>query len=190
MKKISARESIKAGWRKFKERPWYFSGILAAVIGIVMATAGNAMYTALSMIAYAGYLVLFLRHYDGTPVVFDDMFSIDSRWISFAFLMIIKGFFIFLGILLLIVPGVYLALRWMYAELLVIDKGLRPMEALRESARLTKGNMWGLFRFSLLGSLVLILGLLLLIVGVIPASIILSFAVISMYRDAVAVDQS
>jgi uncharacterized membrane protein len=114
-------------------------------------------------------------------VVFDDLFSIDSRWISFAFLGLIKTVLILIGFLLLIVPGIYLSVRWMFAELLVIDKGLRPLEALKASSELTKGYRWKLFLFSLVMMILILVGFLALGIGAVVASIVSMFAIIKIY---------
>ena len=185
MKTIHPVAAVRMGWKKFMERPWYFFGLSLATLALFVVTSGNgsAGYTALSAIAYGGFIALCLRHYDGHHVVFDDMFTLDGRWISFAFVMIIKGFGILLGFLLLIVPGIYLAIRWGFAEYLVIDRGMRPIEALRESSRLTDGIKWRLFGFLCLSMLVMLLGVLALGVGAAAAAVVLIFASIHLYRD-------
>jgi uncharacterized membrane protein len=47
----------------------------------------------------------------------------------------------------------------------VIDKNLEPVEAVKTSWRMTKGNVWNLFFFGILLGLINILGFLCLIVG-------------------------
>ncbi len=182
MKTVQIRGSLKEGWRLFTQRGWYFIGLFLAFVGLFIFTAGDsAVITALSYILYGGYLALMLNHARGRKVVFDDLFSIDARWISFAFLGLIKGLLILAGFLLFIVPGIYLSVRWMFAELLVIDKGLRPLEALKASSELTKGYRWKLFLFTLVMVLLIILGFLALGIGAVVASIVSMFAVIKIY---------
>lgn len=184
---VHIRESLAVGWDMFMKRPWYLFGLSLAIVGLFLVTStSNALFTALSYIAFGGYIGMLLMHYNGKHIVFDDFFSLDRRWIYFAFLSIIKGILIFFGLLLFIVPGIYLAIRWIFAELLVIDKGMRPIEALNESGRLTKGHMWKLFGFSIVTTLVGLLGVLLFVVGVFPASVIISFAFIDVYRKLLA----
>lgn len=55
---------------------------------------------------------------------------------------------IFIGILFLYIPGLILAYAWMFGALLVLDKELTPLEALKESYELTYGHKWSMF-FSL-----------------------------------------
>ena len=74
----------------------------------------------------------------------------------------------------------------MFAELLIIDRGMRPIEALRASGAMTKGRMWPLFGFTLVAILLMVLGLFALIVGAFIAMIVVSFATIKIYRDILA----
>lgn len=182
MKAVDIRGSLKEGWKLFTQRGWYFIGLFLAFVVLFILTAGDsAVVTALSYILYGGYFALLLKHARGERVVFDDLFSIDSRWISFAFLGLIKTVLILIGFLLLIIPGIYLSVRWMFAELLVIDKGLRPLEALKASSELTKGYRWKLFLFSLVMMILILVGFLALGIGAVVASIVSMFAIIKIY---------
>ena len=182
MKAVDIRGSLKEGWKLFTQRGWYFIGLFLAFVVLFILTAGDsAVVTALSYILYGGYFALLLKHARGERVVFDDLFSIDSRWISFAFLGLIKTVLILIGFLLLIIPGIYLSVQWMFAELLVIDKGLRPLEALKASSELTKGYRWKLFLFSLVMTVLILVGFLALGIGAVVASIVSMFAIIKIY---------
>lgn len=184
MIKISIRRALNTGWNLFTSRPWFLLGLTLSICVIfVLMSSESVMMTALAYIIYGGYLAVLLKHTYGDRVVFDDLFSLDNRWISFAFLGIIKSVLIFLGLLFFIAPGVYLAVRFMFAELYVMDKGMRPIEALKASSVLTKGHMWKLFFFSLIASLLLFLGFFALIIGALVALVVVTFATISLYRE-------
>lgn len=184
MKKISIREALKAGWDNFIRKPWFLLWLtIVLVILIVLTTSESLAFSALTFIFYGGYIGILLKHYNWEPVTYDDLVSIDNRWISFTLLGIIKTTVIFVGFFLLVFPGVYLAVRWMFAEILVIDKGMRPMEALKASSAMTKGRMWKLFGFSLVSLVLVCLGFLAFGIGAIVAAIIILFATIKLYRD-------
>lgn len=184
MNNVHIREALAVGWNKFIARGWYLFGLTLGVsVLFVVSGSGNSLFTALAYIIYGGYLAIMLRHYRGEVVSFDNMFDLDSRWISFAFLGILKGLLVMIGLVLFILPGIYLAIRWMFAELLVIDEGMRPMEALKKSAEMTYGHRWKLFGFSAVASLVMLLGLVVFVVGGVVAGIVLTFAVIKIYSD-------
>ena len=184
MKKIHIRESLKVGWEVFLRRPWFLLGLSLAVIFLfVSVTMHSYALTALAYIIYGGYLGVMIRHDNQQPVVFDDLFSIDNRWISFAFLGVIKYTLIIIGLLLFVVPGVYLTIRWMFAELLVIDQGMRPIQALKMSGEMTKGNMWKLFLFGIVVSVMIVIGFLLLGVGALVASVVVTLSMMKLYQE-------
>ena len=51
--------------------------------------------------------------------------------------------------ILLIVPGVIFALMFMFATMIVIDRGLGPIESMKESRRITTGYKWKLLGLAL-----------------------------------------
>lgn len=72
-----------------------------------------------------------------------------------------------LGLLLLVVPGVYLGARWLFAPLVVVEEGLEPVAALRRSWDMTSAIggrvallVLALAALNLLGALALGLGVL------------------------------
>jgi hypothetical protein len=58
------------------------------------------------------------------------------------------------GLLLLIIPGIYLAIRWYFGTWAVVIEGARGSEALRRSGELVQGNWWRVFGVLLLTNLV------------------------------------
>lgn len=182
MKNVKIRESLGVGWTSFTKRPWYLIGLLLAVFALFAALGSNAIIAALSAVVYGGYIALMLKHHRGETIVFDDLFDIDNRWIYFAFLFVIKTFLIMLGFFCFIIPGIYLSVRWMFAEILVIDQGLKPLAALKASSALTEGVRWKLFFFSLVGTLLVIAGVFLLIIGAAVAVLVVFFAMIHVYE--------
>ncbi len=185
MTPISIRSAFRAGWSSFTKRPWYLIGLTVATMVLFAASMGNALVTALAYILYGGYLGLMLQHYRGSHIVFDDLFSMtDFRFVSFAFLAVIKGLLILLGLICFIVPGIYLSVRWMYAELLVIDQGMKPLQALKASSKMTEGSRGKLFLFILAMAFSILLGVLALVVGAIAMMAVSLFALISLYENA------
>ncbi len=184
MKKVNIRESLGVGWSQFKKRPWYLLGLTLAVAGLfVVAGVNEVGVTALAYIVYGGFIAILLKHYAGQVVEFDDLFDIDKRWVYFAFLGIIKTLLIMLGFLCFVIPGIYLSVRWMFAELFVIDQGMRPVEALRASSKIVEGHWWKLFLFSIAGVLLVVVSLFAFIVGAVIAWIVMHFAVIKIYKN-------
>jgi hypothetical protein len=58
---------------------------------------------------------------------------------------------IMMGMIFLYIPGIVIAIAWMLAPLLVIDKEVNPIEAINQSNNMTYGKKWTIF----LGMLIL-----------------------------------
>lgn len=71
---------------------------------------------------------------------------------SFFILCVMMCMGVFIGYMFLIVPGIIISYSWSLALLLLVDKGLNPMQALNESNERTYGHKWTIFfTFLLLG---------------------------------------
>jgi uncharacterized membrane protein len=68
-----------------------------------------------------------------------------SRFFSLLGISILVGFGVAIGFMLLIVPGIILALRWAVAVPACVVENKGPLESMRRSAELTKGHRWKIF---------------------------------------------
>jgi hypothetical protein len=59
-----------------------------------------------------------------------------------------------LGLLLLVIPGIYLAIRWLFAVHAVVVEGLRGPAALERSGALVSGSWWRIFGIAVVTGLV------------------------------------
>ncbi|MBL7036618.1 hypothetical protein ISR94_02095 [Candidatus Microgenomates bacterium] len=87
----------------------------------------------------------------------------------------VVGLIVFLGGLLLIIPGIMFAVWFSFSTLLVIDKELKVKEALRQSKEMVSGRFWKVLgRFFVFGLFVIVVAV---IFDYIPyaGSIIVSF---------------
>ncbi len=87
-----------------------------------------------------------------------------------------------IGIPLLLVLGVIFSLMFMFSGFLVIDRELGPIEAMKESYRMTYGYKWNLLGLLLLLLLINVLGLLAFIVGIFVSAPVSLLAVTHAYR--------
>lgn len=206
MQRLSVGECLSFGWKTFKIRPWLFvqAGVLlflinmavsllqslfelggeqagpavAAVVGIISVAIGLAISFLISM----GETAFFLRsHEDVHATTIRDLWHPKPFWKFFA-ASVLSAILIVLGLILLIVPGIFLAILLMFVGYLVIERGLAPVAALKHSAALTKGNRWQLLG---LGAAIIginILGLLALLVGLFVTVPVSFLAVTHAYR--------
>ncbi len=95
---------------------------------------------------------------------------------------LVSGILICLGLICLIVPGIILAIMWMFTYAVIGETGLGFWEAMRESARLTEGYRWRLFLLVLACGLIAILGLLVFCLGLFVAMAVIFTAFGLAYR--------
>lgn len=86
-----------------------------------------------------------------------------------------------LGLLIFIIPGIYLAYRLMFVPYLVVDKNLGIGDSFKESANLSKGVKLKLFAFTLVSLFLMLIGLIVFIVGILPAFMVLNLSVAYIY---------
>jgi uncharacterized membrane protein len=83
---------------------------------------------------------------------------------------------------LLIVPGILAMIFFMFASIIVIDKDLGPIEAMKASMAIGRGYRWSLLGLIALTTLIMIVGVLALLVGMLVAIPVVALAFIHAYR--------
>lgn len=78
------------------------------------------------------------------------------------------------GLILLILPGIYWAVRLAFAQQRFVEDGLGVRDAIRASFADTKGRWWNVFGLVLMAIPLILAGLLALIVGVFVALVLVS----------------
>lgn len=174
--------AIKTGWRLTKAnrslllKVMLTIGALEVISAVTnvkkVATSSDVLLVLLSTatgIASAvfiiGLMIISLKLVRGESASYEDILPKWHTIWRFAVVSIISGAITLIGFILLIIPGIYLMLRFALVKFLIIDKkNLGIMDALHESSNLTIGIKW-----ELLGLLLVIL--LINILGVIPAGL-------------------
>ena len=179
---------VKTGWGLFKQYPGGFVGfcllyllIQAALHSIpyVGAVASFAVSTPLLM----GNFIVSAKLLHGKTPEFRDFFAGFQYFLPLLLLSLVAGVFIGIGTLLLIIPGLYLIVAYMFASYLVVDRGLDFWPAMELSRRTVNPRWFGYFAFALLVVLLNLAGAVALGVGLL-VTIPLSFcAVTAAYAD-------
>jgi uncharacterized membrane protein len=88
-----------------------------------------------------------------------------------------------LGVLFCVLPGIYLAVAWIFAVPLVIDRRLEFWPAMELSRRVISHHWWQMLWLCVLGVLVCLLGLLVFCVGIYVAVPVVLGAYAYAYED-------
>lgn len=158
------RSHFQIGWRLFKGRAGVFvvSMILLFLSGIVVALlvlyrSGFAIWL-IALLAWllvcsgmiVGLHVMALKSVDGRVPRVDDLFGALALGPAYLLALAFCCAAVSLGFALLIVPGIYLAVRYCLFAQIITDKSAGPLTAVRDAAVLARGN------YSQLGALFLI----------------------------------
>lgn len=191
-------EVIKAGWEKFKAHMfflWMLLGVLIVsqiVFGLLEeATKDMGFFSGvvsltvslLSMFINFGLIKLYLDLIDSdTEGKIGTLFSPNQLFWSYLGASILFGLAVGIGFLFLIIPGIYIAVKYQFYSGLIVDKKMGALEALKKSGEMTDGVKWQLFGFSLALAGVNILGALALGIGLFVTIPLSSVAYFMVYR--------
>jgi len=114
-------------------------------------------------------------------VTISDLWNPDPIW-RFLGGELLAALVIFVGMLLFVIPGIIASLGLGFVPYLIVDRGMRPVESLKESWRITKGNKGPIFLLGLALLGVNLIGVLLVGVGVLASVPITMLAVVHAYR--------
>ena len=109
--------------------------------GLIWAIAPSLLTIPLLYPVLAGIVLLGIHRAVGADIHATSVFSHYGKIIPLTILTIVSGFLIMLGMMLLIIPGIYLAVGYMMAMALVIDRDMGVWEAL-ESSRKAISKHW------------------------------------------------
>lgn len=185
---FSIEESLKFGWEKTKAHSMIlFQALLTLFAYEIVASSINHAFkhSAGSGLAWlivaivgaflsAGFIVITLKIARGERAVYKDIIPPVRLVWDMTIASLLTGLLVLGGLILLVIPGIYIAIRLSVVRYAVVD-GASITESLRKSSALTKGDMWQLFLFFLAFIVINIIGALLFIVGLlvtIPATMI------------------
>lgn len=119
----------------------------------------------IGIIIQSGMIVASLRFIREKTAEVSDLFAKRDIWFNFFLASLGYQLLVLLGIILLIIPGLYWAAKYSLVMYLVVDKGMGVSDAFRKSDELTKGHLWQIVGFWLLSFLVNLGGMIALGVG-------------------------
>ena len=174
---------VKTGWNLFKQYPGGFVGfcllyfliqVALKAIPYVGAVAAVVINTPLLM----GNFIVSAKLLHGQPPEFRDFFEGFQYFLPLLLLSLVAGLFIGIGTILLVIPGIYLAVAYLFASYLVVDRRLDFWPAMELSRHTVSPRWFGFFAFMLLVVLLNLAGVIALGVGLL-VTIPLSFCTVT-----------
>jgi hypothetical protein len=166
-------ELLRRAWRMYRREPWLFIALAAVTVipvGLLSAFAGNAaagqgdlaragailgiaLIPAILLLPVSGAAITFavVRRLRGTPVgVGASLERVGIRfWVLFGALALVT-LGVFVGLFALVIPGIFLAILWLFAGQAAVIDGTGVTDSLRRSQDLVRGGWWTVFAAFLL----------------------------------------
>jgi len=145
-----AFDAVFANWRFFMPLMTGLAIISFIMYFAVLFTTGSNLLSEIaaiminSAIAYALFKISF-NFLDRHQFDRKDLFGPGDLLLNYIAASLLFWIMVYVGLFLLIVPGIYVLLTYSFYGLVMVDKKLGPIAALKRSAEITKGSKRSLF---------------------------------------------
>lgn len=189
-------------WSIFKKQWWqvlivvFCAYFLSTIVSQIVAstTRDNAMLkgilsviiTIANMVISMGAIKYLLAVARKQESPFSLVWSAAPLTVKYILGNILYVLIVIAGLLLLVVPGIYWAIKYSYIPYLIIDKGIGPMAAMKLSGKMTAGIKLDLLGFGAASIVVLYAGLIALLVGIFVTFPVVLIAQLLVYDMALA----
>lgn len=182
--KFMISEVFSTSWKYTKSQIWVLVGlfigyfILSSIISMFGmpaqgSTVGkivvNLINAIISSVFMLGYIKNLFQTMDGEEPQFSAYGQQSRKIITYLVASIIMGIVVTIGIFLLIVPGIYLAIRLQFYSIYIVEEDCGIIESLQKSWNLTNGQVMPLFLLILAMIGIAIVGCILFFVGLFVA---------------------
>lgn len=195
---FSIKESLNFGWQTFKKNWKFLIQVFIIVMLVNMVPSYLHDYARQNlpsisfifsiigwiaqMVTGIGVIVISLKFVDRKKSEIADIYKHYNLLLNYFLGNLLYGLIVVAGLILLIVPGIYFAIKYQFFSYFIVDKKMGPWEAIKASGKITDGVKWKLILLGLLFAGIMILGALAIGVGVVVAWPIVSLASAYVYR--------
>ncbi|MFH7243863.1 MAG: hypothetical protein ACHWZW_13545 [Spirulina sp.] len=187
------------GWEIFKSYAWGFIlytlifGVIAGAFSAIgggegEAPIGSLIFNIISPILGAGFYIVAFQIARNRPKNFSDFFNGFKKFLPLFLTSLVSTILIALGMIALILPGIYLATSYMFAPLFVIDKNMEFWSAMETSRKLITKRWWSFFGLAILLSFLVLAGFILLGIGALVTIPLSTCVLAAAYEDIVGLN--
>ena len=135
--RLSIENVLQVGFNLFRKSPGIF--IIYSILGIV-ALSNPISGLLLGGPVIAGYYIVSQLISNDRHVELSDFFKSFDKFIPLLILTLLIALVVFIGLMLLIIPGIYFAVSYLFAHFFVWYYDVDPSEAIRLSRKTVSGN--------------------------------------------------
>lgn len=169
---------ISRSWNLMTQNFWLVVGatfVIGLIQGVVGLLAGPCM---------GGLYFLFLKLIRGQRAEFGDAFAgFTLAFLQLFLAGLVSGLLTTFGLLLCILPGIYLAVAWIFTLPLVMDKRIDFWPAMELSRKVVSRHWWIFFGMILVNFLMFMLGFVACIIGIFIVQPVVFGAIAFAYED-------
>jgi uncharacterized membrane protein len=192
---VNVQDYIKKGWEMFKEHIGEFVGFTLLVFAISavsskFAFAGSFIFSAVAAPLYAGYSIVAFRLLSGKPLQFGDFFNGFNYFLPLFLASLAGGLLVSIGFVLLIIPGIYLAVAYLFTTFLVLDYRMEFWQAMEISRKIITKNWFAFFGFAFALFAINFLGAIALGVGLLVSIPVSACAAAIAYKEIIGLYSS
>ena len=192
-KSIDINAALSFGWQTTLKNLKFFVPLYLAIIVISVLLGslnhgsgrlGTLLSTVFGLVIAANIYHVTVMYADGKAATWSDLWTLPiERLLRYVGSEILINILVCLGFIFLIVPGVYLALRFSQVKYLIIEQGSGVWQALDESGRLTQGLPWSLLGLFIVEFGIVVAGIMTFVVGLLIAIPVVYLVNAHVYRQ-------
>lgn len=188
-----AIDNYSVGWQLLKAN--FVSLLLVLILSSVVNAPGNILPEILGfgwqifigLPVGVGVSWVFLKAARAQKFEITDMFEVfKTNYVNAILASLATGFLVLIGLIFLIIPGIYIAIKLSFVTYLVMDKNMDATTAIKTSWNMTKGHELTIFLMLLIAIPVIILGILALFVGIFVSVVLITAATTVLYNSVAA----
>ncbi|ABL66151.1 DUF2189 domain-containing protein [Chlorobium phaeobacteroides] len=192
---VNISDYVRQGWEMFQKNIGEFIGFTLVVFVISALSArmnafGSIIFSALAASLYAGYSIVAFKRLIGQEIQFSDFFKGFNYFLPLFLAGLASGLLVSLGIVLLVIPGIYLAVSYVFVTFLIIDHRMDFWQAMEISRKIITKEWFAVFGLALALFAINLLGVLALGVGLLVSAPVTACAAAIAYKDIVGLHAS
>lgn len=201
--KFTISDAFKTSWKRVKSQIWVLAGlligytILSLILGLLTGPTqgskiGEVIITIVNIVIGCifslGYIKNMFQALDEEEPQFSAYGQESRKIVKYLLAEILFSIVFVIGLVLLIIPGIYLALRLQFFVAFIVEDNAGIIESFKRSWAITKGQGLPLFWILLIQIGITIVGLILFIIGIFVAIPVIYMMYCYIYRKLVALE--
>ena len=194
-RKLIISDLLRKAWQSLRAQIWVLAGLVIGytIISLLLTCTmpyvsypGRAALglanTFFTLVFALGYLKNLFQALDGEEPQFSAYGQMSRKVFALLFAYILYTVIVALGLVLLIVPGVYVGLRWVFAPQIIVEENAGALSSLKRSWEITRGTTGQVFKLVLAGCGIMLLGHLAFGIGIFLAIPLVHLMMCAAYR--------